>query len=198
MFTATNAPAPSVIFENARIKITTTGRNYDFIATVSNLTNYPIVITFMDHDLEPIKIEPSDWLGILADDEGQAILEELEAGRFDADDDDEAAEAFPAVWEHGGKLYTDGRTLAEELADAVPGENYDDIIDECNGGTVSICGAEYYPSQILKEVDPLSYSLTIDDLKDNEATEYENTLIRMNPGEEFTPIAGTVKCIRND
>ena len=52
MFTATNSPAPSVIFENDKIKITTTGRDYDFIATVSNLTNYPIIITFMDDDFD--------------------------------------------------------------------------------------------------------------------------------------------------
>lgn len=198
MFTYANSPAPSVIFENAKIKITTTGRDYDFIATVSNLTNYPIVITFRGDDLEPLKIAPSDWLGILADDEGRELLEEMKSRRFDVDDDDEAAKAFPTIWEHGGKLYTDARTLSEELADAVPDENYDNIIDECNGGTVKICGAEYYPSNILKEVDPLNYSMAIDDIKDYEAAEYEDTLTRMNPGEEFTPLAGYVKCIRND
>ena len=122
----------------------------------------------------------------------------MKACCFTVDDDDEAAEAFPAVWEYEGKLYTDERTLAEELADAVPAENYDNIIDELNGGTVKICGAEYYPSNILEEVDPLNYSLTIDELKDNEATEYEYTLTRMSPGEELTFIAGTVKCVRND
>ena len=198
MFTSIDAPAPSVVFENDKIKITTTGRDYDFIATVSNLTNYPIVITFMDNDFEPIAVAPSDWFGILADDDGRAMLEEMKACCFTVDDDDEAAEAFPAVWEYDGKLYTEERTLAEELADAVPAENYDNIIDECSGGQVDICGAGYYPSDILKEVDPLKYSLTIDDLKDNEATAYEEALIRMNPGEEFTPIAGAVKCIRND
>ena len=198
MFTSIDAPAPSVIFENDKIEITTTGRSYDFIATVSNLTNYPIIITFRGDDFEPLTIEPSDWFGVLADDAGRAMLEELEAGRFDVDDDDEAAEAFPAIWEHNGKLYTDERTLAEELADAVPAEIYDNIIDARSGGPVNIFGAEYHPSQILRGVDPLHYSLTIDDLKDNEATEYEYTLTRMNPGEEFTPVAGAVKCIRND
>lgn len=198
MFTDINAPAPSVIFENDKIKIMATGHDYDFIATVSNLTNYPIVITFSGDDFEQIKIAPSDCLGILADDDGRAMLEELESGLFEVDDDDEAAEAFPAIWEHDGKLYTDGRTLAEELADAVPAEIYDNIIDACSGGPVKIFGAEYHPSQILRCVDPLHYSLTIDDLKDNETTEYEYTLTRMNPGEEFTPIAWPVKCIRND
>lgn len=201
MLTSINAPAPSVIFENAKIKIMATGRDYDFIATVSNLTNYPIVITFRDDDFEPLKIAPSDWAGILADNNGRAMLKELKARRFDVDDDDEAAEdaeEFPTIWEHNGKLYTDGRTLAEELADAEPDENYDNIIDECNGRVVKVCGLEYYPSQILKEFDPLHYSLIVDDLKYAEATEYEDTLIHMKPGEEFTPIAGTVKCIRND
>ena len=198
MFTASNSPAPSVIFENAKIKITTTGRDYDFIATVSNLTNYPIIITFMDDDFEPIAVAPSDWFGVLADDAGRAMLGEMKASCFTVDDDDEAAEAFPTIWEHDGKLYTDERTLAEELADAVPAEIYDNIIDACSSGPVKIFGAEYHPSNILKSVDPLHYSLIIDDIKDNEATEYEATLIRMSPGEEFTPIAGAVKCIRND
>ena len=198
MFTAIDSHAPSVIFENDKIKITTTGRDYDFIATVSNLTNYPIIITFMDNDFEQIAIAPSDWFGILADDAGRAMLEELKACCFTVDDDDEAAEAFPAIWEHDGKLYTEERTLAEELADAMPAEIYDNIIDACSGGPVKIFGAEYHPSQILKAVDQLNYSLTIDDIKDNEATEYEYTLTRMNPGEELTFIAGPVKCIRND
>lgn len=198
MFTSVNAPAPSVIFENAKLKIMATGRDYDFIATVSNLTNYPVIVTFRSDDLEPLKIEPSDWVGILADEEGRAILEELKARRFDVDDDDEAAEEFPTIWEHDGELYTDARTLAEEIADAVPDRHYDDIIDDYNGCTVKICGAEYYPSQILRKVDPLHYSMVLDDIKDNEATEYEDTLNRMAPGEEFTPIAGPVKCIRND
>ena len=198
MFAAINAPAPSVIFENDKIKIMTTGRDYDFIATVSNLTNYPIIITFRDGDFEPITVAPSDWFGILADDAGRALLEEMKADRFEVDDDDEAAAAFHSIWEYDGKRYTEERTLAEELADGVPDENYDNIIDDINGGAVEICGAGYYPSNILKEVDPLHYSLTIDELKDNEATEYEYTLTRMNPGEELTFIAGPVKCIRND
>lgn len=198
MFTSINSPAPSVVFENDKIKIMTTGRDYDFIAAVSNLTNYPIVITFRDDDFEPLKIAPSDWAGVIADDAGREMLEELKARRFAVADDDEAAEEFPTIWKYGGELYTDARTLAEELADAVPDGNYDDIIDETNGGTVNICGAEYYPSQILKKVDPINYSMTIDELKDNESTYYEDTLNRMAPGEEFTPTAGAVKCIRND
>lgn len=198
MFTSVNAPAPSVIFENNKIKIMATGRDYDFIATVSNLTNYPVIITFRDDEFEPLKIAPSDWSGILADDEGRELLEEMKARRFDVDDDDESAEAFPTIWEHNGKLYTDGRTLAEEIADAVPAEIYDGIIDACGGGPFKIFGAEYHAAQILSGVDPLHYSMVLDDIKDNEATEYEDTLTRMNPGEEFTPIAGAVKCIRND
>ena len=86
MFTAVNVPAPSVIFENDKIKITTTGRDYDFIATVSNLTNYPIIITFIDNDFEPITVAPSDWLGLLSDDAGRAVLEEMKACRFTVDE----------------------------------------------------------------------------------------------------------------
>lgn len=54
------------------------------------------------------------------------------------------------------------------------GEQYDDILDE--DGRVSVAGLSYYPSQILKEIDPTAYRTGYNDYIDGELSEKENEL----------------------
>lgn len=70
------------IFENDVIKISRTGRNYDFIGTIDNKSDREIRIVFENEEIESFSIKPDDWVGILADDEGYSVLEEIEAERF--------------------------------------------------------------------------------------------------------------------
>ena len=72
-----------VIFENEVIKISKTDKNYDFIAVVENKTDKKAKIRFFDDEVENIIIEPNDWVGLLADEEGYLVLTELETERFD-------------------------------------------------------------------------------------------------------------------
>lgn len=72
------------IFENDVIKVSKTGRDYDFIAVVENETNKEIEIVF-DNDemkIQGFAIKPNDWVGLLADEEGYLSLEEITAKRF--------------------------------------------------------------------------------------------------------------------
>ena len=72
------------VFENEIIKVSKTGRDYDFIAVIENKRDKEIEIVFDDIDLEynGIIVNANDWVGLLADYEGYFKLEELEAERF--------------------------------------------------------------------------------------------------------------------
>lgn len=63
------------IFENDFVKISTTGRDYDFIATIENKTNGQICIHYnkpcCNDNYDPILIAPNDWIGLLANEEGR-------------------------------------------------------------------------------------------------------------------------------
>ena len=63
------------IYENKQIKVTTTGQDYDFIATIENKTNDKIIIKCVDdkylNDITKqiasykIEIPPADWVGLM-------------------------------------------------------------------------------------------------------------------------------------
>lgn len=69
-----------MIFENDEIIVKETNRQYDFIATIENKTNSPVLIVFKNEDIPSIIV--SDWIGILADEEGYETLNALRAGTF--------------------------------------------------------------------------------------------------------------------
>ena len=72
------------IFENDIVKISETGRNYDFIAVVENKLDEEIQVIFDDEDLEPetLTIDGNDWCGILANNNGYFAVDKLRNGRF--------------------------------------------------------------------------------------------------------------------
>ena len=65
----------TTIFENDLIKVSVTGRDYDFIAIIDNKTDGQICIHYdepnYNDNYEPILVAPNDWFGLLADDEGR-------------------------------------------------------------------------------------------------------------------------------
>lgn len=67
---------------NNLITIKKTKHDYDFIATVTNKSENPVLITFKNDDLPSIRIAPHLWFGILADDEGRAMLKALERKEY--------------------------------------------------------------------------------------------------------------------
>ena len=73
-----------VIFENDIVKVSETGRDYDFIAVVENKLDEEIQVIFDDEDLEPetMTIDGNDWCGILANYGGRLVVEEIKGGRF--------------------------------------------------------------------------------------------------------------------
>lgn len=71
------------IFENETIKISETGRNYDFIAIIENKTNNKIDIEYQNGYIESIiTIYSNSWIGVLADEDGYIILDSLRNNNF--------------------------------------------------------------------------------------------------------------------
>ena len=70
------------VFENDLIKISRTGKEYDFVGTIENKSDREIRLIFENEEIESFSIKSDDWIGILADDEGYSVLEEIEAERF--------------------------------------------------------------------------------------------------------------------
>lgn len=72
----------TTIFENDLIKVSTTGRDYDFIAIIDNKTDGQICIHYdkpgYNDNYDPILIAPNDWFGLLADDEGRNWVKAIE------------------------------------------------------------------------------------------------------------------------
>ena len=70
------------IFENDFVKISTTGKDYDFIAVIENKTNEQICIHYdepgYNDSYDPILIAPNDWIGLLANEEGRDWVEAFE------------------------------------------------------------------------------------------------------------------------
>ena len=77
------------IFENELICVELTGRDYDFIATVENKTDKKIRVHYKDMDLldtyDTIDVEPNDWVGLLADEEGRGWVRTFELGQVDVE-----------------------------------------------------------------------------------------------------------------
>ena len=84
----------TTIFENDLIKVSTTGRDYDFIAIIDNKTDGQICIHYdkpgYNDNYDPILIAPNDWAGLLADEEGRDWVKAIENNQiYVATDDDE-------------------------------------------------------------------------------------------------------------
>lgn len=74
-----DADFPQMVFENTLIKVETTGRNYDFIGTITNKTDQPLkviaTVNGMIDSYERAEIPANGWIGIMADLDGRAVLE---------------------------------------------------------------------------------------------------------------------------
>lgn len=77
------------IFENEFIRVESTGQDYDFIATVENKTDKNIRLRYNPMDFvviyDTIDIEPNDWIGLLADEEGRGLVRTFELGQVEVE-----------------------------------------------------------------------------------------------------------------
>ena len=89
----------TTIFENDLIKVSTTGRDYDFIAVIENKTNQKICVHYDEPDYndnyDPILIEPNDWVGIEANDEGYDWIEAIKQNQIYIVTDDDEIDYYP-------------------------------------------------------------------------------------------------------
>ena len=73
----------TTVFDSDVIKVSRTGRDYDFIAVVENKTGKEVQIIFDDEfEYYNFLVGANDWVGLLANDAGYETLEELKAKRF--------------------------------------------------------------------------------------------------------------------
>lgn len=67
------------IFENDFIKVSTTDKDYDFIAVIENKTNEQVCVHYNEpvynDNYDPILIAPNDWVGLLANEEDRDWVE---------------------------------------------------------------------------------------------------------------------------
>lgn len=76
-----------IIYEDEEIVVRETGRDFDFIATVENKTDEIIAILPDDNSddetlFEAFDIQPLDWVGLLADEEGRSTLRAIKENKF--------------------------------------------------------------------------------------------------------------------
>lgn len=76
----------TTIFENEQVKMIETGRDYDFIATITNKTNRTMKVKVDCEDyIDVYEIQANSWVGVLADKDGWTILKKLKEGKFELD-----------------------------------------------------------------------------------------------------------------
>lgn len=89
----------TTIFENDLIKVSTTGRDYDFIAIIDNKTDGQICIHYdkpgYNDNYDPILVAPNDWIGLLADDEGRDWVKAIENNQIYVVTDDDEIDYYP-------------------------------------------------------------------------------------------------------
>ena len=110
-------PKMETMFENDEVQIRSTGRDYDFIATVENKTAHPIVVApseKADEEMEwfePFAVEPGDWVGVEANDDGARFMNAVEAGNFEAG----GPELFEDIDRRCGTGFEEEYSVGEEL-----------------------------------------------------------------------------------
>jgi len=77
------ATQSNVIYSKNGIVVKKTGRDYDFIATIENNTDDIFYLNTYDPSCDDVDecnvvVDPHDWIGIRADDEGYDIVEYFE------------------------------------------------------------------------------------------------------------------------
>lgn len=87
------------IFENDLIKVSTTDKDSDFIAVIENKTNNKICVHYdkpgYNDNYDPILIEPNDWVGLFANEEGRDWIKAIENNQIYVVTDDDEIGYYP-------------------------------------------------------------------------------------------------------
>ena len=87
------------IFENDFIKVSTTDKDYDFIAVIENKTNEQICIHYdepcYNDNYDPILIAPNEWIGLLANEEGRDWVEAFKNNQIYVVTNNDEIEYYP-------------------------------------------------------------------------------------------------------
>ena len=87
------------IFENDFVKISTTGRDYDFVAVIENKTNEQICVHYdkpgYNDNYDPILIAPNDWVGLLNTEEDRDWIKAFENNQIYVVTNDDEIDYYP-------------------------------------------------------------------------------------------------------
>lgn len=93
-------------------------------------------------------------------------------------------------WVVQGEEFTDSYRAAEAVLDIAGDELYEQILYECYGDDVSICGMHYDPVYVLREIDPIAYRVGKADALDSYMSDVTDDLERMDEINDTTKIYG--------
>lgn len=87
------------IFENDFVKISTTDKDYDFIAVIENKTNEQICVHYNEpgynDNYDPILIAPNDWVGLLNTEEDRDWIKAFENNQIYVVTNDDEIDYYP-------------------------------------------------------------------------------------------------------
>ena len=87
------------IFENDFIKVSTTGKDYDFITVIENKTNEQICVYYdepgYNDNYDPILIAPNDWVGLLNTEEDRDWIKAFENNQIYVVTNDDGIDYYP-------------------------------------------------------------------------------------------------------
>lgn len=89
------------------------------------------------------------------------------------------------MWQADNREFATAEDMADYIAENVPEEAYDDMIDECYP-EVEIMGLTYAPSIAFYRTDPIAYRVYFTDWLDGERSDLIYNLERMIDGETET------------
>lgn len=93
-------------------------------------------------------------------------------------------------WVVQGEEFTDSDRAAEAVLDIAGDELYEQMLYECYGEDVSICGLDYDPVYVLREIDPIAYRVGRADALDGYRNDVKQDLEQMDEINDTTTIYG--------
>ena len=87
------------IFENEFIKVSTTGKDFDFITVIENKTSEQICVHYdepgYNDNYDPILIAPNDWVGLLNTEEDRDWIKAFENNQIYVVTNDDEIDYYP-------------------------------------------------------------------------------------------------------
>ena len=82
----------------------------------------------------------------------------------------------------GTEKFIDSNDVAQYITDNLDTCYYDEMLNECYGDTIEICGLEYTPALAFESVDPIAYRCGMNDYYDSLSRDIAYDIERLGDG----------------